>query len=177
MNDSILLIYKSVTGFTKRYAQWIAEETGCTLSEYHKRMAEQMAPYDTVIFASRAHAGRIDGLPDIRRQFQQSGARRLILCVTGAMPGTAGNIIDDFWKQNLTEEEQKAIPHFYMPGGLCYERMPLTDRLIMKAAAAMIRRKKDKSDQDRQMEQAIRGSYDISSKEFIRPLMAYLKKA
>ncbi len=31
------VIYKSKTGFTRKYAQWIAEETGCDLFPYEQR--------------------------------------------------------------------------------------------------------------------------------------------
>lgn len=176
MNEKILLIYKSSTGFTKRYAEWIADETGAALLEYQKRTLSEMAKYDIVIFGSRAHAGRIDGLQAIRDCFPKSGARKLILFVTGAMPNTAEDVVEAFWKQNLTEEEFATAPHFYMQGGLCYERMSVIDRLMMKAAAAMMKRKKDKNAQDLAFEQAIRSSYDISSKEYARPLISYLKE-
>lgn len=62
-----------------------------------------------------------------------------------------------------------------MQSGLCYEKMSLTDRLMMKVAAVMVRNKKNKTAQDIAFEQAIKSSYDISSKEYIEPLVSYLK--
>ena len=35
--SKIGVIYKSKTGFTQKYAQWIAEETGCDLIPYEQR--------------------------------------------------------------------------------------------------------------------------------------------
>ena len=55
------------------------------------------------------------------------------------------------------------------------EKMPFLDRMMMKAFRSMMKRKKAKTEADRQMAQAIAGSYDISSKEYIVPLIAALK--
>lgn len=175
MKNTTLLLYRSQTGFTERYAKWIAAQTGCTLQKYGKNAWAEMAGYDTVIFGTRAHAGRIDGWKQAREDFRKSGAGRLILFVTGAMPDTAGEVLSAFWKQNLTEEEQAAVAHFYMPAGLCFERMAWPDRLMIRLAAAMTKRKKEKDAFDREFEQAAAASYDISSEEYIRPLLACLK--
>ena len=36
MNKQILVVYKSVTGFTKQYAEWIAEKLNCSAVELKK---------------------------------------------------------------------------------------------------------------------------------------------
>ena len=74
------------------------------------------------------------------------------------------------WRNNLSPAERDHIPHFYFPAGLCYERMPLLDRLMMKAVPIMLRRKKNKTAYDVEMERGIAHSYDISSGEYIKPL-------
>jgi len=53
MNNQILVTYKSVTGFTKQYAKWIAEELDCTMMEWKDVSAKTMSEYDTVIFGGR----------------------------------------------------------------------------------------------------------------------------
>lgn len=177
--NRIILIYKSSTGFTKRYAEMIADETGCDLIDHKAATAEMLSEYDTVIFGSRAHAGMIDGYKKIKKLFEESKARKFILFVTGATPNDAGDVIEAFWKQNLTDEELSEIPHFYMQGGLCYEKMSFGDKLMMKAAAHMMKKKKDKSPYDKELEQAvsISCSYDISSKKYIEPLLSFLNEA
>lgn len=51
--NRIILIYKSSTGFTKRYAEMIADETSCDLIDHKAATAEMLSEYDTVIFGSR----------------------------------------------------------------------------------------------------------------------------
>ena len=62
MNKQILVVYKSVTGFTKQYAEWIAEKLNCSAVELKKVSAETMSEYKTIIFGGRFHAGFVDGL-------------------------------------------------------------------------------------------------------------------
>jgi len=96
------------------------------------------------------------------------------------MPGTAKETIQQAWENNLSADELKKIPHFYMPGGLCYEKMPLPEKIMMKAFAAVmkrkIRNKKDKTAEDMEFERLISTSYDISSKTYIEPLVSFIMR-
>lgn len=174
MTGKILLIYKSKTGFTKRYAEMIAKETNVTLMDYKEASPEKISAFDTVIFGSRAFAGTIDGYKKMQDMLSKSTVKKFILFATGATPNTATDTINEFWAQNLSAAELQRIPHFYMPGGLCLEKLPISDRLMLKAAGAMMKKKKNKTEQDIAFEQAIKTSYDISSKEFIQPLLDFL---
>lgn len=175
MENKIIVIYKSSTGFTKKYAEMIAEELHCPLADYKSVTEKMLSEYDIIIFGSRAHAGMIDGYQKMKKMFQKSNVDKIILFVTGASPNAAEDIIAAFWKQNLTADELLKIPHFYMQGGLCYEKMNFTDKLMIKVFAAMLKKKKDKTSYEKEFEQAVAGSYDISSREYIEPLISYIR--
>lgn len=174
--NKILIVYKSSTGFTKKYAEMTAEEIDCTLADYKTVTADTMSKYNIVVFGTRAHAGTVDGYKKIKQNFQKSKAAHLVLFVTGATPNAEETIIRDFWKQNLSPGELRRLPHFYMQSGLRYENMCFSDKLMLKAASAFLKKKKEKTAFDKTFEQAISGSYDISSKEYIRPLISCLKE-
>lgn len=171
MNKEVLVIYKSVTGFTEQYARWISEELNCEVVELKEASPERMSGYHTIIFGGRFHAGMVDGLKKAKRAFGESGARRLIVFATGATPNTEGNMIEAAWKNNLTEEELTCIPHFYMQSGLRYGKMPLGDKLVLKVFAAMMKGKKEKSEYEKAMAEALGTSYDHSSREHVKPLV------
>lgn len=175
MNRKVLIVYKSKTGFTRKYAELTGKETGGRVVDYRKATPKLMSEYDTVIFGSRAHAGRIDGYQKAKEMFQKSGAKEFAVFVTGATPNTEKEVIQGFWKQNLTGGDLQNVPHFYMQSGLCYEKMSFADRIMMKGMRAMLKRKKEKSDEEKMMEKMIAGSYDISSKEYAGPLISFLK--
>lgn len=177
MNKQILVTYKSVTGFTKQYAQWIAEELDCEIMDLKTVSAKKMSEYDAVIFGGRLHAGFVDGLKKVKQLFGESHAAKLVVFATGATPNTALEIIEESWKNNFTPEELERIPHFYMQSGLRYEKMPFGDKLMMKVFAVMVNRKKNKGEYEKAMEQALTDSYDLSSREYIAPLVSYVMKA
>ncbi len=176
MDRNIIIVYKSSTGFTKWYAEQLAAALSCPLLPLKEATAEGLSHYDTVIFGSRAHAERIDSFDKAKALVKQSGVQELILFVTGATPNAATAIVDKFWANNLTPEELSSLPHFYMQSGLNYEKMSLPDKLMMKVAATMMKKKKEKTPEDLLFEEAIAHSFDHKSPEYIQPLLAYLRQ-
>lgn len=170
-----IVIYKSKTDFTKRYAEIIAKEIGCEMVELKKADVNMMSQHDTIIFGSRVHAGKIDDFEKAKALFDKSKSKSLYLFVTGATPCAAEEVIDEFWNKNLREEELKNIPHFYCQSGLCYEKMNFLDKTMMKLFATIMKKKKDKDEYEKGFVKAISSSYDNSSKEYIMPLIAKIK--
>lgn len=170
----ILVTYKSVTGFTKHYAELIARQVNCTLLDFKGASEKAMSEFDVVVYGARVHAGKISGLSKAKEMFAKSGAKKLIVFATGATPAAAAEEIEKVHNANISPSEN--IPFFYMQSGLRYEKMPLGDRMIMKAAASMMSKKNDKSDVETGFEQAIKSSYDMSSDEFVQPLVKYLNE-
>lgn len=169
MKQPILVTYRSVTGFTQQYAQWIAEALGGACRPLADLSKDGMAAYGTVIFGGRFHAGSVDGLKQAKALAAACQVPRFLVFATGATPAAAQDQISAAWAANLTPEEAARIPHFYFPGGLRYEAMPLGDKLMMKAFSAMLRRKKNKTPDEQAMAEAITASYDLSAREHIAP--------
>ncbi len=167
----ILLIYKSKTGFTEKYANWIIEELKCDIEKIANIKKIDFNNYDLIMFGSRIHAGRIDGLNKIKKL---NLGKKLIIFATGATPKETNSIME-VWNSNLTAEELKNIKHFYIPAGLNYEKMGFLDKTMMKMASKMLEKKSNKSKEDIGMQNTIKRSYDISSKERIKPLIEYIK--
>ena len=170
-----IVVYKSKTGFTKKYAEWIQEATKFDILNYENISEASLSTYDIVIYGSRIHAGRIDGLKKIKALLIDNENVQLVVFATGGTPIEAEDVINSMWKASFTEEELQVIPHFYMPAGLNYENMNIGDKLIMKALAKMLGSKKDKNSEESGCEQAIGHSYDISSREYISPLLEYIR--
>lgn len=177
MEQKVLIVYQSKTGFTRRYAGQIAQQTGAVLLPLQKAKPAALAGWDAVLFGSRAHAGRIDGWGKAQKLLAaaQSGKARCAVFVTGASPAGELETIRQFWAQNLTDEQKRVLPHFYLQSGLCYEKMPLVDRLMMKGLAAMLRGKKDQTPQDAAMLRMISRSFDASDDAFALPVIEWIR--
>jgi menaquinone-dependent protoporphyrinogen IX oxidase len=167
-----IIICNSKTGFTKRYADWIAEEICCDVIPYNDFHKIIINADDLVIFGSRIHAGKVEHLDKIKPRFDK---QNLIIFATGGTPASEADVIEKIWSNNITNTDLKLIPHFYMQSGLDYEKMGFVDKSIMKIAAKLMNRKKDKTDAEAGFEQAMKSSYDISSRDCIMPLVEFVK--
>jgi len=170
----ILVTYKSKTDFTKSYAEMIAKEVECQLVDFKKVTVEMMSDYDVVVFGGGLLAGMVNGLKNAKAMFEKSLAKKLVVFATGATPNNATEMIDGVWESNLSSEELATVPHFYMQSGICYEKMSFLNRTLMKIGASMLSKKQDKDGFDEGFEQALKGSHDISSKEYAEPIIKYL---
>ncbi|MBQ8527057.1 MAG: hypothetical protein IJ429_01165 [Lachnospiraceae bacterium] len=171
-----VIVYKSKTGFTKKYAEMIAAEVSCDLIELKTAKSEKLAEYDRVVFGTRFFAGMVDDLKKAKELFAGSGAKKLVVFATGATPNEAESVVNDVWKNNFTSEELESIPHFYMQSGICYEKMPFGEKMMMKMAAKMMKNQKEKDEMGQGFEEALKGSFDISDKVYVEPIVKYLKE-
>lgn len=53
----LLVVYTSKTGFTKRYAQWLAEDLSGDCFPLEQAARVDFSGYDAVAFGSSVHAG------------------------------------------------------------------------------------------------------------------------
>lgn len=170
----ILVTYKSKTEFTRKYAEMIAKEADACLMDFKELSVEKMSEFDVVVYGGGLYAGMINGLKKAKVMFEKSSAAKFIVFATGGTPNKATKEIAEVWKNNLSAEELQAMPHFYMQGGICYEKMSLLNRTIMKMMSKILDKKKNKDSEEEGFAQAIKNSYDITSKEYAEPLIRCL---
>ena len=61
-----------------------------------------------------------------------------------------------------------------MQSGICYEKMSFANKTLMKMMSNVLSKKKNKDSAEESFAQAIKSSYDISSKEYAEPLIKFL---
>jgi flavodoxin len=170
---TILLVYKSNTGFTKKYAQWIQEELNCTAVELKEIDVSEIVKYDIVIFGGGMHATRINGINFIKNNLELFKNRHLIIFATGATPASAAEEVKKFEQANIPNESN--IPFFYFESGMNYRDMKINDKMVMNCLKFVLKIKKDKNSVDQGMMEAISNSYDNSKQVFIKPLIDYVR--
>lgn len=170
-----VVIYNSQTGFTKRYAQWIAEATGADCLELSVVKKESMAAYEAIIFGGWACAGGISKLSWFKRNIDKWADKKLIVFCVGGSP-IDNPEVEPALKKNFTESELKKVSVFYCPGGFNYEKMSVPSKFMMKMFIKTLKSKKDKTESDKEMIKIISSSYDISDKKYIEPILECLKK-
>lgn len=170
-----VVIYNSQTGFTKRYAEWIAEETGADCLELSVAKKKDLSIYETIIFGGWACAGSISKIGWFKSNIDKWADKKLIAFCVGGSPIDNPNI-ETALEQNFNESERKKVKTFYCPGGFNYEKMSVPSKLMMKMFVKTLKAKKDKTEEEQIMVKMISSSYDISDKKYIEPILQYLKK-
>lgn len=168
--NKIIVIYHSKTGFSQRYAQWLAEDLGCRAVPYRDRKTVSLPQYDAVILLGGLYAGNMSGLGWLKKQLPVLGGKRLAAVAVGCAP--MGN-------PDLPENIEKLfggtpnIRGFYCQGGLDYGRMGAVDRAMMAALRAALRGKPEMAG----MLEVISRSFDGTEREYLEPVVRWAMEA
>ncbi|WP_342758556.1 flavodoxin domain-containing protein [Kineothrix sedimenti] len=165
-----IVVYNSKTGFSEKYGKWIAQELACKAVSYKDMTPQHWKENDVIIYGAGIMAGRINGWDKVKKIPERCG-KKLIVYAVGGAPMKADEVILTVKDNNLTKEEQKEIPFFYLEGGIDFEKMGFFPRTMLKTMYKMLKKKKDKTQEDMGMLRLFERSSDNSSKENIKPLI------
>lgn len=169
-----IVIYHSQTGFTKRYAEWIAEAVGADCLELSVAKKKDLTAYEAIIFGGWACAGSISKISWFKENIDKWADKKLIAFCVGGSPADNPEI-DIALQGNFSEAGQKRVKIFYCPGGFNYEKMSAPSKLMMRMFVKALNAKKDKTEAEQTMAKMISSSYDISDKRYIEPILKYLE--
>lgn len=168
-----VVIYKSKTGFTRKYAQWIAEEVSADIFELSKININMLEPYDVVIYGGSLYAVGINGVQWITKNLGRLKDKKVIVFATGASPFRE-EVIEEVKNKNFTAEQQKNIQFFYFRGGFNYSKLNTFDKILMTLLKWKLKTKKELTTDERGMLAAYNKPMDFTSKKSIEALVNYI---
>ena len=154
-----IVAYRSKSGYTKKYAEWIAQELGC----------------DTVIYGGGMYAGGFNGVKLITKNLDKLSGKKIALFAVGSNPGREHEM-KVFWDRVLTAEQQKYIGYFYLRGGFDFDRLTARDKVLMKMLKVKLQKTKERTEDEQGMLDAYDKPVDFSNKDNIRPLIDFVMK-
>jgi menaquinone-dependent protoporphyrinogen IX oxidase len=163
-----------MSGFTKRYAEWIAEELQADLVSLEKLDISALSVYDTVIFGGFLHAVGIMGVNVIKQNMDKLTGKRVIIFSTGASPARE-EIIPGILNHNFTPEQQETIKFFYLRGGFDYSKLNWLNKMLMTLMKLILKRKKNPTPDEKGMLAAFDNPVDFTKKERISELVEYAR--
>ncbi len=169
-----IVVYKSKYGYTKRYAEWIAEELSCDIKE--NAAFSDISGYDMIICGGGCYAGTINGSKLITKNLARLSGKKLILFAVGSSSGADKDIIP-FWEKNLTVEQRQAVAHFYLRGGFDYSRLGSADKLLMNMLKSHLKKIKDPDEETRGLLAAYDTPVDFTDKKRLKELLEYARNA
>ncbi len=170
------VVYCSKYGSTKRYAEWIAEETGAQLYAEKECSSRDLQDYDTIVFGGAIHAGGILGIKFIQKNLKQFAGKRIIVFAVGL------NVEDEQNQQQCIEinfkKMMKDIPCFFLRGAYDPPRISGFDKKLMGMVRKMIAGKKNSeiTEQEQELLKAIDEGADYVDRSRIAELVRFIKE-
>lgn len=138
-----LVIYKSKTGFVKKYAEWLAEDLSAEIFEASKVNINMLTEYDAVIYGGGLYAVGINGVKFITRNLDKLIGKKVVVFASGASPFSE-KVINHVTTNNFTPDQLKHLKFFYLRGGFNYNKLSAFDKVLMTLLKWKIMSKKKK---------------------------------
>ena len=165
--ENVLVLYNSKTGFSQRYAEWIAEDLQCDLVNLAEFDKQSLSEYRLIIYGAGLYAGQINGISKIKRLMEAFPDKTWVVFATGATP-TKESYEELIFKTNFRKGEARPAHFYYLIAGINYEKMSLNDHLLMKFFSVMDARKRKTS-------RARQTSIDLTNRSYIEALLRYVR--
>ena len=130
----MIIVYESKTGFTKRYAEMLAQKIN--LKAFARKEVPKRLQYEVVLFIGWMKVGKVQGLKEVRNWN--------IIAVCGS--GT-GRTAEPDVETVIARNELENLPFFYMRGG-CFPLKDLKgfDRFVMSRFVSLLKKREEKDD-------------------------------
>lgn len=159
------VVYTSHTGFTRRYAQWLARRAGLPLHELGGADAPERGAQ--VVYLGWLCAGSVKGLKKARKKWNVR-----CVCAVGMSPAEEG----------LAEKLRKesglvGAPLFYLRGGYAPEQLTGAYRVMMGAMARMVAMAPAEDEAAREMRDSFVSGGDWTDEAHLVPVVRWLEEA
>jgi len=169
-----LVIYKSKTGFTEKYAKWIAQELSADIYSHGEINTEIFKDYDVIIYGGSLHTVGIEGIKLLKDNLNHLTDKKLIVFAVGATP-YRGETIKEIKQNNFTGEQLGKISFFYLRGGFNYDKLPFIDKVLMKLLQLKLKMKKNLTPDEKGMLNAYKKPVDFTRRENIEDIISYIR--
>lgn len=169
-----LVVYKTTSGFTKKYAEWIAADLQADLVPHKQADAGLLASYDVIVYGGSLHAVGISGVGLIKKNLPRLTGKKIIVFTVGASPVREG-ILDEVLNRNFTEEQRRHIRFFYVRGGFDFEKLDTPNKLLMGLLKVKLQSKKNLTADEKGMLEAYDKPADFSDRGSIGELVGFAR--
>ncbi len=169
------VVYRSVSGFTKKYAQWISEDLGGDLFELSQFSGKVSSNYDSIVFGGPLHAAGIAGLKSFKKKINPGSGKKVIIFACGASPADE-KVLGEIRTKNFSVTEKNRISFYYLRGGFDFSRLNPANKIIMSLFRKSLEKKNEKTEEEQGMLDSYENPVDFTEKENIRPIIDELRE-
>ena len=169
-----IIVYKSKYGATKKYAQWLREETGFDMIKVSDAKVVDLKKYEVLILAGGIYASGIPVTSFLKKNIKALADKKIIVFCDGASPyeESAFNAI----RERVMTAELKDIPLYYCRGAFDLESMSFMDRNLCKILQKVVVKKdpKDYEIWESALMEAFQNKNDWTDKVYLKPILDIL---
>ncbi|MDF2655477.1 MAG: flavodoxin [Bacillota bacterium] len=169
------VVYRSKSGFTEKYAKWIASAVDGDLIEAKGMRAEDLVKYSTIVYGGGLYAVGINGLSLITSHLEELRNKKLIVFGVCASP-CRPEIVEEVKNKNLTAAQQDVVEFYLLRGGFDKNKLTFGDRILMQILKLSLKKKKDLTPDERGMLNAYELPVDFTSEKQIDPIVESILK-
>lgn len=171
-----IILYQSKYGATKKYADWLVEETGYDCIETKNAKVADLNNYDVIILGGGVYASGIAGFQFIKKNISQLADKKVAVFAVGASPYDERAIMQI--REMHFKDELCNIPLFYCRGTWDEEKMKFTDRTLCKMLQkAVAKQNPDEYEPwQKALMCAVGQKCDWTDKSYLEPLLKYIQK-
>lgn len=170
---NLLVVYESQTGYTKKYAEWIAEETQANVVSLKACNASMIEAADVLVFGGNIHGGIMSGESKFSKMAAKAQKTSPIYFGVGIRPNTS-RTLELVKKNNFGSSSDVSL--FYFRGGYDKDKISQGDRTMMMIYRTMLKRRRDLHPEDEELLKTLRDPRDYSGKDQITPLLEEIQK-
>lgn len=172
----IAVVYRSKSGFTEKYANWIAKAVDGELFEAKKIKAEDLLPYDIIVYGGGLYAVGLNGLSLITSNLKLLKDKKIIVFGVCASP-CRPEIVAQVKNKNLTADQQDVIEFHLLRGGFDKNKLTFVDQILMQILKLSLKKKKELTPDERGMLNAYELPVDFTAEKQILPIVESVLQA
>ena len=108
------IIYKTLLGTTKQYAEWLKEEIKTDVFKFNEASKDKLKEYDLIIVGSGIYAGKMPLVGYLEKVWDVVANKDIIILAVGAAP--ADNEITKQAYQTIPEKIREKVKYFKLQG-------------------------------------------------------------
>lgn len=169
-----IVVYRTKSGFTEKYARWIAEELECECMPFESVTNSMLRQYKRVVIGGYVRYEALDNAKAVAQLV--SGLPDVTLFIVGATPMTdrfaTGYMLKRTYKRS---KAFRYIPHFYLQGGMNPERLGRFERFLVKVMCYILSHSLKVTPQMRSVAERMSRKADFTNRDNIFALVEYVK--
>lgn len=112
----IAVVYKSILGSTKKYANWLSEELNSNLFTFNEINTEILQGYDIIVVSSGTYAGQMPLIGFLKKYWPVLSQKKVFAVAVGIAPAEDKASIVSY--NQIPEYIRNKIEYFKVPGKL-----------------------------------------------------------